>query len=275
MAQTWINGKMDAKLDPSDRAFAYGDGVFVTMAVDSQGQVRFLESYLQRLQESTARLGFCWRASADLLALIDSIAQAHPLHCLKLLVSRGVGGRGYAAPAAPTPNEVLSVSQLPAQYAAWRAHGVSLALSSVTLAAQPLLAGIKHCNRLEQVLIKSQSLPNGTDDWLVLDQQQQIIEASMANLVLLFSMAEKLIAVSPSHAQSGVSGVMRQQLILQLIELGIDVELRPVSLTELKRAKHLLLCNSLIGVVDVVCADGVHFERWNATASLQQTLVPQ
>ncbi|KFZ38618.1 hypothetical protein HR45_04120 [Shewanella mangrovi] len=275
MAQVWINGKKDAKLDPSDRAFAYGDGVFVTMAVDSSGNVRFLECYLQRLHESSTRLGFAWQASEDLLQLITTIAKSHPLHCLKLQLSRGCGGRGYSAPTAPIVTEVLSVSGIPPLYAEWRDKGVSLTLSSVELAAQPLLAGIKHCNRLEQVLIKSQPLPEGYDDWLVLDQQQQVVEASMANLMLLMPRQQKLVAVFPSHSHSGVSGVMRQQLVLQLLAIGIDVEMRPVALHELAQAKHLLLCNSLIGIVDVNRAAEWTFERWQHTSQLQQKLVPQ
>ncbi len=274
MADVWINGDKESMLDPRDRAFTYGDGVFATMAVDSRGQLRFAESYWQRLQDGCARLGFHWQPSASLLAQIHDLAAKHPLHCLKLQLSRGVGGRGYAAPATPQITEVISLSPLPAHYRQWQADGISLATSSVKLARQPLLAGFKHCNRLEQVLIKQHALPAGYDDWLVLDTEQQVIESSMANMVLLVEQQQQLHALVPSHAYAGVAGVMRQQLLQALLADGIHLHIREFGISELRQAKHLLLCNSLLGVVDVCRVDNLSFARWQGTARLQQLLVP-
>lgn len=277
MADVWINGDKDSKLDPRDRAFAYGDGVFATMAIDADGRLRFATSYWQRLHDAAARLGFAWHPSEALLKLIDDIAARHPHHCLKLQISRGVGGRGYAAPAEPQLTEVLSVSPLPSHYQQWQRDGIRLMTSSVKLAQQPLLAGMKHCNRLEQVLIKQHALPADYQDWLVLDCANNVIESSIANLVLLQQHPKhphQLQAVMPRHSHAGVAGVMRHQLLLQLVALGIDVDMCDVSTNELKRAQHLLMCNSLLGVVDVIGVDDKIYARWQHTAQLQQYLVP-
>lgn len=274
MTQVWINGQQDATLDPMERAFAYGDGVFATMAVDSHGQLRFAECYWQRLQDGCARLGFAWQPSDSLLALVHDLAAKHPLHCLKLQLSRGVGGRGYAPPTSVQITEVVSVSPLPAHYRQWQAQGISLATSEVKLARQPLLAGFKHCNRLEQVLIKQHALPQGYDDWLVLDTAQNVVESSVANLVLLVEQQQQLKALVPSHAYAGVAGVMRQQLLLALLADGISIEMRDITMADLLQAKHFLLCNSLFGTVDVCRVDNHPFARWQGTARLQQLLVP-
>ncbi|MCL1073239.1 aminodeoxychorismate lyase [Shewanella dokdonensis] len=276
MATVWVNGQVSEQISVSDRAFTYGDGLFATMAVDAAAQIPFLSYHLQRLQDGAARLGFHWQASAALMSLLAQAASRFPAHCLKLQLSRGTGGRGYTPPVEPQVTEVLSVSTLPAHYSKWRQQGITLQTSVVTLAKQPLLAGIKHLNRLEQVLIKRYPLPAGIDDWLVLDTDGKLVETSMANLFLITKTAQGgWLALTPAINYAGVSGVMRQQVIMALLAMGIDVQLQAVSRDCLSRVSHLFISNSLLGIVDVTAVDHYRYQPWPLSSQLRQNLAIQ
>ncbi|MBO1271382.1 aminodeoxychorismate lyase [Shewanella sp. 4t3-1-2LB] len=276
MATVWVNGEATEKISVYDRAFTYGDGLFATMAVDVAGKIQFLSCHLQRLQQGAARLGFHWHPSELLLSLLAETASRCPSHCLKLQLSRGNGGRGYMPPAEPQVTEVLSVSALPAHYSKWRQQGIKLQTSAVTLAKQPLLAGIKHLNRLEQVLIKSYPLPAGIDDWLVLDTDGKLVETSMANLFLITETAQGgWLALTPAINYAGVSGVMRQQVIMALLAMNIDVQVQAVRRDCLSRVSHLFISNSLCGVVDIIGVDSYRYQPWSLSSQLRQHLAIQ
>ncbi|WP_258406609.1 aminodeoxychorismate lyase [Shewanella spartinae] len=252
MSQTiWVNGEQAASVSAFDRGLAYGDGLFATMRCRG-AEVLFLESHLLRLAQGAHRLGFPLPDSA---ALSEQLAKACEQgckqftqdYCLKLLVSRGTGGRGYLPPQTPAPTCVLSLHEIPAHYRQWQVAGIKLQLSPVTLGQQPLLAGMKHLNRLEQVLIRTHKLDDGFDDWLVCDTAGNIIEASMANLFFI----KGRTLVTPSLEQAGVAGVMREQLLLWFVEAGFSLEVRRVTSDELADFDHVLASNSLFGAVPV------------------------
>ncbi|ABE55335.1 aminodeoxychorismate lyase apoprotein [Shewanella denitrificans OS217] len=268
-AQGTVHGTIQG-IHPLDRAIAYGDGVFATMR--SNGEILFLADHLARLQQSCARLGFHWQASNTLMSELTQLAATYPKHCIKLIVSRGVGGRGYQAPISVSATEIVSVSEIPSFYGQWQQTGIRLALSDIRLGQQPRLAGIKHLNRLEQVLIKSQVLPQGMDDWLVLDSQDNVIESSVANL---FGVKDGII-YTPALHQAGVSGVTREIIIKALLTLALP-QGHTVVVSEFKQdflmsCEHVFLSNSLFGVVDVTGIDNQGFAPWPQSAQLRHSL---
>ncbi|MGM8892181.1 aminotransferase class IV, partial [Psychrobacter sp. 1Y1] len=143
-----------------------------------------------------------------------------------------------------------------------------LALSPVSLGKQPKLAGIKHCNRLEQVLIKSIELPEGIHDWLVIDFEDNIIESSMANI--FFVVDEKL--VTPRMSYAGVAGMMREQVMHQLLQMGHKIEVTDIQYSRLNQVKHAFITNSLFGLVDIVRIDDFTFTPATWTPSLREQL---
>ena len=272
MSLVWVNGVNGANISALDRAVAYGDGLFATMRSASDG-ILYLESHFDRLTQGAQRLNLCsegkpWAATPALVNLLASIAAQYPHHCIKLVLSRGIGGRGYAPPVDATITEIVSVSPLPSHYAQWQQRGIKLQTSRVSLARQPLLAGMKHLNRLEQVLIKSASLVSGFDDWLVQDTDDNVIESSMANLFLV----QGNTCITPALTHSGVAGVMREQVITALLANGIDVQVSPVSRVMLANSSHLFLTNSLFGLVDVVGVDEQPWQPWSYSAKFRQLL---
>ncbi|EDP99002.1 aminodeoxychorismate lyase [Shewanella benthica] len=267
VTKVWVNGELNGHIEPLDRGLAYGDGLFATMRI-VQGQIAFLSAHLDRLTQGTKRLGFSWSPSQALVTHVKHQAKIQVTGCLKLLLSRGTGGRGYGAPATCEITEVISLHAIPTHYASWQKTGISLTCSPIKLSQQPRLAGIKHLNRLEQVLIKSESLPAGYQDWLVLDGLDNIVESSMANL---FFVSGKHI-VTPSISRSGVAGVMREQVIYALLEAGYDVEARPIAYSHLCHYQHVFMTNSLVGILDINHVDDVHFTHADFTQQIRQTL---
>jgi 4-amino-4-deoxychorismate lyase len=268
MSVVWVNGQPDATVSPLDRGLAYGDGLFATMRVN-KSEIQFIESHFLRLTQGAQRLGFQWQPTAALRERLLQCAKDNPQSCLKILLSRGVGGRGYTPPnSSPSITEIVSVHPFPSFYQDWQKTGISLQSSDVLLARQPRLAGIKHCNRLEQVLIKSVALANGIDDWLVLDSNKNIIESSMANL--FFETDAGII--TPQFSYAGVAGMMREQVIYQLLEMKFSVSVTEINVDILSQVKHVFMTNSLLGVVDINKIDQQSFKIAPYTSLLREQL---
>jgi len=267
MTEVWVNGQQGCQVNPLERGLAYGDGLFATMRFCG-GEVLFLQAHLQRLTQGAKRLGFDWCASGALIAQVAHLAMTHDDGCIKLLLGRGVGGRGYAAPTSGPITEIVSLHTIPSYYSQWQNTGISLKSSEVKLAHQPLLAGIKHLNRLEQVLIKSKTLPSGFEDWLVMDQQRNVIESSMANLFLV----DGNNVVTPSIALAGVAGVMREQVIYALVAQGFELHINDVSYQQLSQFEHGFITNSLFGLVDINRIDDLTYTRSPFTHSIRHSL---
>ncbi|EGM69793.1 deoxycytidine triphosphate deaminase [Shewanella sp. HN-41] len=267
MPLIWVNGVSQASIAPMDRGLAYGDGLFATMRTGVDG-ILFFEAHQARLTVGAARLGFDWQMSPVLRQQLVTLAKQYPHHCIKLLITRGVGGRGYAPPEPVQATEVVSIHPIPAHYVDWQQKGIRLKTSPVCLGHQPLLAGIKHLNRLEQVLIRSQPLPKGFEDWLVLDCMGKVIESSMANIFFIKGNQ----VVTPSLDLCGVAGVMREQVMLALLAQQMNIDSLPFDAEQLVEFDSAFITNSVLGVVDVMAIDALKLTRTPITARLRQTL---
>ncbi|WP_394494754.1 aminodeoxychorismate lyase [Shewanella sp. ENK2] len=273
MALVFVNGQSENTIQALDRGLAYGDGVFATMRV-SNSQVMFIEAHLSRLNQACLRLGFQPPVLSDLQSRLQKHAQSLGEGCIKLLISRGVGGRGYTAPSNPTITEVISLHEIPKHYQGWQQQGISLSVSLVQLAKQPLLAGMKHLNRLEQVLIKQYELTAKADDWLILDTDNHVVETSMANIFLVKGNQ----VITPKLSDSGVAGVMREQVINTLLDNHFAVMATKVTMDDIKNADHVFITNSLLGMVNInsiidrqvnaSLSSTTHYKPWQYTTPL-------
>lgn len=228
----------------SDRSFQYGDGIFSTIRI-CHGQPQLWSLHWQRLNDSMQRLGFSALNENVVLSQVTAAISA-PHQVLKVLISRGQGARGYGTLGISTPEVYCWTAPLP-DYRNMRQQGVTLGLASMRLSQQPLLAGIKHCSRLETVLLKREAEQSQYDDLLACDQQGFLIEASAANLLIWHQQQWW----TPDLQQAGVAGVMRQLLMQQQL---VSVQALPVSL--LGEVSTLALCNALMGIVPVAAFAG-------------------
>lgn len=223
----------------SDRSFQYGDGIFSTIRI-CHGAPQLWSLHWQRLTDSMHRLGFNAPAEQVVLSQVRAAISA-PNQVLKVLISRGQGARGYGTLGIGEAEVYCWTAPMP-DYCNMRKHGVSLGLASMRLSQQPLLAGIKHCSRLETVLLKREAEQSQYDDLLVCDQQDLLIEASAAN-VLVWHQQQWW---TPDLRQAGVAGVMRQLLLQQQL-----VAVKPLPVDLLNEVTSMALCNALMGIVPV------------------------
>ena len=176
-----INGHKQESLAVSDRATQFGDGCFTTARV-IDGKVSLLSAHIQRLQDACQRLMISCDFWPQLEQEMKTLAAEQQNGVLKVVISRGSGGRGYSTLNSGPATRILSVTAYPAHYDRLRNEGMTLALSPVRLGRNPHLAGIKHLNRLEQVLIRSHLEQTNADEALVLDSEGWVTECCAANL---------------------------------------------------------------------------------------------
>jgi 4-amino-4-deoxychorismate lyase len=239
--KTLVDGCATAQLPADDRGLLYGDGLFETCVL-RRGRIELWTRHLQRLREGCQRLGM---PMPDVDALADESRQLYDGvsdGLVKLIVTRGSGGRGYYPPSPAVLRRIWQLFPLPDYPRAYAQQGVCLHRCQTRLAHNPLLAGIKHLNRLEQVLARSEwddaALPEG----LLQDSAGNIIEATMSNL---FMVSDGRL-LTPDLSRCGVAGVMRAELLALASEAGIEARVGAISRQQLDNADELFLTNSVI-----------------------------
>ncbi len=242
MTLSWVDGQPAAGLPIHDRALAYGDGLFETIKV-VRGRPELFDRHLQRLTLGCERLAI--PCDIDLLSSqLRAFSAELGGGVAKLIVSRGEGKRGYAPPIPCQPRTVMTGSPLPHYPKAHAEQGVRLFPCTTRLAEQPILAGLKHLNRLEQVLARAEWQEPLFAEGLMRDTSGRVIEGVFSNLFIV----ESNLLVTPSLERSGVAGVMRAEVLEQARHAGVPTQIGDLSLEQLYHADEVFLCNSLYGI---------------------------
>jgi 4-amino-4-deoxychorismate lyase len=248
-----INGKTGDSLAATDRGLLYGDGLFETLAV-CDGTACLWHRHMQRLEQGCRRLGMEAPNATDLANEAARLVEGRDRGILKIIVTRGSGGRGYRPdPGAPS-RRILQLFPSPDYPADWGQFGVELRFCTTPLAANPVLAGIKHLNRLEQVLARAEWDTPGIAEGLMADLEGRVIEGTMSNLFLV-SGGE---LTTPPVDRCGVAGVMRALVLDLASRLGIPARIAEIRRPDLQHADALFMTNSLIGIWPVR-----QLERWS------------
>lgn len=260
------NGTPAQALPLSNRASAYGDGLFETIKVDS-GRAQFLAQHLQRLQRDCLRLDIALDLSA-LRAEIARLLSANGSGILKITVARESALRGYfAAPHLPAARWLQFFPQQFSDDANARS-GVAVRVCRQQLAEQPVLAGMKHLNRLEQVLARSEWSDSAIAEGLMLDRSGRLIEGTMSNLFIV----RDGVLLTPRLHRCGVAGVMREVILTQLAPTLIESTEADLLLADLDAADEVFLCNSVFGIWPVRKIECQLKTLGNITFVLQQKL---
>lgn len=247
-----INGSFDQTISVFDRGFSYGDGVFRTMKIRNGLPVSWPFHY-QKLVADCAAIGIvCPSAEllmGDLQKLFEKELFSEDLtQVAKIIITRGEGERGYAPPVITVPTRVVIKSSLPQYAESNYDKGVQLHVCDIKLAAQPKLAGIKHLNRLENVLARMEWREEFIFDGLLLDQAGNVIECTMSNVFVRFG-SELL---TPDLSLCGVSGITRQRILGLGGVLGLNVGVKSLTLAQILQADEIIICNSLFGAFQVI-----------------------
>jgi 4-amino-4-deoxychorismate lyase len=240
-ATTLVNGVPATRVSVFDRGFQYGDGLFETIAV-YQGTPLMWEQHLARLRRGAERLGIP-APSPDVLAVeARRLCVGAQRAVLKIILTRGSSGRGYtAAPGEPT--RILYVAPWPEYPAEFARTGVSLCVCETTLARNQRLAGIKHLNRLEQVLARAEWRTEFADG-IMCDDSGGVIEGTMSNV---FIVTDDVLR-SPALASCGVEGIMRSAVLESAQQQGLSCCIERLTLPDLEQAAEMFITNSLIGI---------------------------
>jgi 4-amino-4-deoxychorismate lyase len=247
----WLVNGQRTGVDPADRGLAYGDGLFETMAAHD-GRIRWLGLHFDRLEEGCRRLEI---PPPEPRVLADEIAS----HCtragravVKLIVTRGPGTRGYAPPASPAPTRILSIGAWPKYPSSHYTSGICVRVCRLRLATNPVLAGMKHLNRLEHVLAHLELRGTDADQGLLLDTSEHVVGGTSSNV---FAVHQGRL-LTPAIERAGIKGVMRRVVLASAAELGVSVTECDLTLAEVANADELFMTNALFGIWPVASFDG-------------------
>jgi 4-amino-4-deoxychorismate lyase len=251
----------------SDRGLAYGDGVFETLAWDA-GRLLAWSSHVERLRRGCEMLGIPPPQDRRLREECLAVARSMPKAVVKVIVTRGVGGRGYRPPLAAVPRRIVAAHPWP--------NDIGSTQTRTWICAQPVsinpsTAGIKHLNRLDQVLASREWPGDDYFEGLMLDPSGLLIEGTRSNV---FVVHEGVVA-TPDLAQCGVKGIVRNAVIACCHRTGVDVFEAPLSVNGLTAADEVFICNSIIGVRPVTaveCPQEIRFQPGPITGRIADAL---
>lgn len=243
--KTLVNGKPGDTLSVYDRGLAYGHGLFETIRV-SHGRPLLWEAHMQRLQEGCSRLGLQLSAQfeSSLMQDVWQLCGPDTEGVIKIIVTAGSGGRGYLAPQEMNCQRIVSLFSAPTYPETHASGGVKIRTCQYCLPDNPQLAGIKHLNRMDQVLARSEWQDSAFAEGIVTDSRGHVVEGTMSNLFAV----QNGELITPSLRQCGVKGVMRDFILSAAQAVGMQPREVNFSVDEFKRADELFLTNSVIGL---------------------------
>lgn len=247
-ADTLVNGVPGRSVSVDERALHYGDGLFETLRC-REGQVRWLDRHLARLARGCERLGIAMPERALLQQELAQLA-AGPQPCLlKLILTRGVAaGRGYRPTGTEHPTRIVRRYAWPPPPAAeFRVHH-----SPVRLGRNAALAGIKHLNRLEQVLAQQAAARAGADEALQSSESGALVAGSMSNVFLV----DGNRWLTPPIVECGVAGIMRTLVFTHGAAAGIEVHEQALAASDALASPAIVLSNVRLGLQAVHWYEG-------------------
>jgi 4-amino-4-deoxychorismate lyase len=265
----WINGRPDATLSPVERGLHYGDGLFETIACLG-GRPRFLDLHLERLEAGCARLAIQFPAPDELRHEILAVAAGPERAIVKVLLTRGPAvARGYATTGSERPTRLTLRYRWEAD-PRLAADGVRVRTATLRLAESPALAGLKHLNRLEQVLARREWSDAGIAEALMFSTGGRLISGVMSNVFLI----EGGVLRTPRLDRCGVAGIMRQVVLREAARAGIPAEEAVLESADLARTRELFLTSAVTGLRPVRSLDGRPCQIGAVTRELLERLAP-
>lgn len=261
-----VNGKASQQISIEDRGLLYGDGLFETILCEQGKPVLFAE-HMQRLQSGCLKLGISNPDANLILAELTEVARQ--MDCIiKVIVTRGVRSRGYQYDSDDKSiTRIIYRSDLPNIPTSHYTEGIRLFLCAHRLSDSGVLAGLKHLNRLDQVVARSE-WQQEFDEGVTLDSDENVIEGTMSNIFL--ESGGKWL--TPALGRCGVEGVMRDFILQHADRLSIDCEERDITVAQLQNADAIFVCNSVIGVWPVTSFNSKRYAISESTIAVMQYL---
>lgn len=260
MTTILTNGQYLDLLSTQNRGLAYGDGLFETIKIRCSNLL-CLDHHLERLEQSCSRIRLFFPAEKlkqDIDLLREHGKLTHTDAVLKIVLIRGGAARGYRAESIEEVQRIISV--LPARFPPDGC--VSLRVCETPASLNPVLAGLKHLNRLDSVLARQEWSDSSIFDGILCDVDGNLVETTMANLFWL----RDGTLYTPELTRCGVAGIIRQIILKYVVpSLALPTVVGFYDLAELERADATFICNSIIGVVGVEAIAGTDWSPRDRT----------
>lgn len=242
--------------------------MFETMRV-RRGTIRLLNYHLDRLEEARRRLSLPAPSGARLRRELVRIAAREPEAVLKLVLTRGIGARGYRPAGTERGTRIVSLHRLAAKPAPASARA---RMCEMRLGANETLAGLKTLNRLESVLARSEWRDERIWEGLMRDHDDHIVCGTMSNLF----MRRGSLLTTPRLDRCGVAGVMRRWVLERAPRIGLRAREGLVRWSDLQSADEAFLTNAVAGVVPLTSIEHgrrrIDLEQTDAARALNRLL---
>jgi len=259
-----VNGVEASAISVDDRGLQYGDGLFETMAAVN-GRVRNFARHMERLADGCRRLGMPMPPTELFADECDRVLTGLGAGSVKITLTRGPGPRSYRPPPEPALTRVVvSYGPKPRNDPD---TGIVVRLCETPLGLNPRLAGVKHLNRLEQVLASAEWSDPAVAEGLMSSVDGRLVCATAANVFLV----RQGRLLTPDIRECGVAGVMRGIVLESARELSLPTEVGSLRFTDLATAEEVFLTNAITGVRPVGEILGVR--RYAAPGAVTRTLL--
>ena len=280
MYKSWVNGQSAQSISLLDRGLAYGDGLFETILIQFVKPLllrqhldrlcagaEYLRIPLDRMQLSDEISRFINEAAAE--KKIDGGSQC----VLKILLTRGVGGRGYQfSDTSQIPSRILQLFPFPNYPAENASSGIKIRVCETRVSQNSFLAGLKHLNRIDNVIARNEWDDPSIAEGLMLDASGMLIEGTMSNVFIV----KNGMLFTPSLAHAGVAGVMRERVLQVADTAGLSVQVVvSFSLNMLISCDEIFICNSVIGIWPVTSFESQRWSVGSITKRLQALIQEQ
>ncbi len=262
-----INGEMQDTVSFHDRGLHYGDGLFETIAV-AENKPLCLGEHFARLRLGCERLNLPMPDVEKLREEIAFLLDSNQKAVIKIILTRGQSGRGYAFPEHTVPCRIVALYPWPEYLADNSKNGICVRLCRYRYGINPALAGIKHLNRLEQIMARAEWHNPAVTEGLVMDINGNIIGGTMSNLFI----TEGNDLITPAITECGIAGIVREKIIALSSTLNLKVSQNKISGEQLLQASEIFICNSLIGVWPVRRIENQVLSPGPVTRRVQQML---
>jgi 4-amino-4-deoxychorismate lyase len=267
MQAALLNGRFIDPAQPAltlqDRGWQYGDGIFETMLL-LRSQVRFWRDHIERLQAGCARLGMQAPDAELLQQELQQLCAGRQDGVIKLTLMRSGSERGYRPPLTADTTRLWQLFDAPAA----AASSITMRWCDTRLSRNAQLAGVKHCNRLEQVLAQAEWRDADIAEGLMLDTEGELICGTMSNVFLVL----EGMLVTPDLRYSGIAGVMRKNVLRLTSLLQIETEQRAVRAEEVSLAHEMFICNAVRGIQPVTRLEQQQWPIGKMTLTLQRAM---
>jgi 4-amino-4-deoxychorismate lyase len=266
-----VNGVRDAGLSALDRGLHFGDGLFETIACVN-GRPRFLPLHLERLEFGCERLGVAAPNLDEIAAEVAGLARDVDRALVKVLVTAGEAiVRGYARCGSETATRITIRYPWPHGTAAQLHDGVMVRTLTLRLGENPRLAGLKHCNRLEQILARAELAADaGLAEGILFSSSGNLVSGTSSNVFLV----RESCLVTPRIDLCGVAGVMRRVVLREARRVGIPTRECELRAQDLQAADEVFLTNARFGILPVRTLDARELTPGPVTRHLQSVLAP-